>query len=87
MSGRDVKAYEEALRHFHRVDRPVFLGELSLVVGMSLRRTEDVLRELVEGGHVRPATREELSALGVDPTATEAHVLTRSASMSLAHRP
>lgn len=43
-------------REFHRSHRPLLLGEVSLVVGWSLERTEQALSVLVERGTVRHAT-------------------------------
>jgi hypothetical protein len=48
------------LRYFHRVSRPVFLGQIALEIGHSLSKTEDWVEDLVESGELRRATHEEM---------------------------
>jgi hypothetical protein len=45
--------------YFNRVARPVYLGIVSLQVGWSLDRTQEMIDVLVAQGVVRPATPEE----------------------------
>jgi len=67
---RDSRKYQPAvleiiLSIMHRMARPVYLGIISLDVGWSLARTQQMFDELEERGDVRPATLEEKRAHGM----------------------
>lgn len=49
----------------HRVAIPVYLGIISLDIGWSLERTEQMFLELEDQGEVRPATVEEKRMYGM----------------------
>lgn len=53
---------KSALKFFHRMRRPLLLGEVSLWLEMQLDRTEEVLNALIEKQYISKMTKEELSA-------------------------
>ena len=50
--------------YLHRVAHPVYVGILSLEIGWSLARTEEMLRYLEDQGEVHELTVEEKKAHG-----------------------
>lgn len=56
------KVLEMIVGFIERVDRPVYLGHVSLEVGWSLERTQEMMDLLEEKGVVRKLTLEEKSA-------------------------
>jgi len=56
---------EIILSVMHRMARPVYLGIISLEVGWSLARTQQMFDELEERGDVRLATLKEKQAHGM----------------------
>ena len=77
---------EKIMRYFHRVYRPVFLGEISIDIGLGLDRTEEYVKHLVEEGVLRAATREEiLRADGREDSLI--FVLVGPRELKMAHRP
>lgn len=60
-----VKLVKRALRFFHRMKRPVLLGEVSLWIDAQLDRTEEVLDTLIEDKQVHKMTAEEMKKQGL----------------------
>lgn len=50
--------------YLHRVACPVYLGTISLYIGWSLARTEEMMIIMQDGGLVRPLTDDEKRASG-----------------------
>lgn len=74
------------IRYFHKVSRPVYLGEISLEIGFNLPRTESYVDDLVHEGLIRRATKEEIARVdGV--TGANVFVLIGPSSVKLAHMP
>jgi hypothetical protein len=67
--------------YFHRAARPLYLGIVSLYIGWSLDRTQEMLDVLVTRGVIRPATDDEKLAQGF---ATDGIVYTLVGRPSLA---
>lgn len=63
------KALQKIVSYFHRVDRPVYLGYVSVEVGYSLAQTEDMLHALEDAGVVRQLTAQEKVELQIDSRA------------------
>ena len=85
---RDSQKYPPAvleliLSIMHRMARPVYLGIISLEVGWSLARTQQMFDELEERGEVRPATLLEKREHGMRTDAT-VYTLTGPAMISKA---
>ncbi len=57
---------KKILKMFHKLRRPIFLGVLSLEIGRSLVRTEEIVNIMLDEGLLRSLTREELHALGAE---------------------
>ncbi len=53
------KVLEIIVRLFHRLAHPLYLGVISLEIGWSLARTQEMLDALEDRGVVRPMTVEE----------------------------
>ena len=53
------KVLEIIMRLFHRLAHPLYLGVISLEIGWSLARTQEMLDVLQDRGEVRPMTLEE----------------------------
>lgn len=53
------KALDLIVRRFHMVAKPMYLGEVSMVVSWSLSRTQEMLDELERLGTVRQLSLEE----------------------------
>ena len=58
------KVLEIIVGYLHRVAHPTYMGILSLEVGWSLARTEEMLRHLEDLGEVHELTPEEKQAQG-----------------------
>lgn len=61
---KDQVALKRIIKHLYKLERPAYVGELSLAIGYSLERTEGFLQHLIEQGYVRYATEEELPKAG-----------------------
>lgn len=71
------------MSHFHRVATPVYVGILSLEIGWSLARTEEMLQHLQEQKLLRPMTSEEKKSKKISDEAN-LWVLTGKAELSKA---
>lgn len=60
-----AKLVRRALRYFHRMKRPVLLGEVSLWIDAQLDRTEEVLDSLIEDKQVHKMTSDEMKKKGL----------------------
>jgi hypothetical protein len=74
---------ERIIAQFHRLARPVFLGEISLEVGWSLERVQQMLQRLIDSGVIREATGAEVQSLG-GLNGSFVYALTTQASPALA---
>lgn len=54
---------ERALRWFHSIDRPGYLGHLSVLLGINLRRMEILANVMIDNAAIRVATLEEKFAI------------------------
>ena len=52
------------MRYFHKVHRPIYLGELSIDLGFSLTQTENFIYELIDRGIIRQASVKEIYDIG-----------------------
>lgn len=77
---------EEIVMFFHRVGRPVYLGEVSTYISKNIELTEELIEELVEQGTLRKATPEEILKLD-GRSDSVVYVLLDRPSPKLAHRP
>lgn len=57
------------VRLFHRLGRPIYLGQACLEVGYSLARMQNVFDMLTEEGTIRPMTLEEKVERKIDKRA------------------
>jgi hypothetical protein len=76
---------EKAVRYFHKVARPTFMGEIAVHIGCNLAQTEQLFEVLQERGIVRLSTIEECHEIGV--TGGEVYSLTTPANVKIAHLP
>lgn len=76
-------ALQKIVGYFHRVDRPLYMGYVSLEIGYSLDQTEAMLVALSDVGIVRQLSVDELKAMKVDVRANM-WVLVEKASISKA---
>jgi len=60
------RALEIIIGHFDRVACPTYLGAISLEVGWSLARTQEMVTVLVHQGLVRELSIDEKRAMGGD---------------------
>jgi hypothetical protein len=60
-----AKLVKKAICFFHRMKRPVLLGEVSLWIDAQLDRTEEVLDVLVDDKHIHKMTSEEMKSQGL----------------------
>lgn len=56
------QAVRQILSYFKRKRDPVLLGEISLLVGLNLRQTEDLVTDLVERRLIRHCEAKEIQA-------------------------
>lgn len=75
---------ERIMRYFHRKSRPVYLGEISIETGLSLKKTEELLQCFVEAQLIKPATSETLKKLGSDESSV-VFVLSGSSDLKFAY--
>jgi hypothetical protein len=61
----NLAAERKAIACFHRLRRPVFIGELSVESGLSLTETHGLIDDFVLRGLVRQATSDEKRSMGV----------------------
>ena len=57
---------DRIIRRFHRSNRPLYLGEISIEIGRSLETTEKIIDDLVHEGIIRLANCVELKEFGAD---------------------
>lgn len=74
------------MAHMNTVTRGVYVGELSVESGLTLRKTDILVEELVESGLLRWSTAEELHRMGV-PEGAQALQLSVARELKLAYRP
>jgi DNA-binding MarR family transcriptional regulator len=55
------KLHDRVVRMLARLQRPVFLGEIAIEIGVSLSQAESAIKRMVMAGLVRPATPQEIS--------------------------
>lgn len=77
------KVLEIIVRHFHRVGRPVYMGIVSLEIGWSLARTQEMFDDLTDKGVIRPMTEAEKLAAKL-PIVANTYVLTERPMLSKA---
>lgn len=63
------KIVHRVVRLFHRLGRPIYLGQACLEVGYSLARMQAVFDMLTEQGSIRPMTLEEKVEKKIDKRA------------------
>lgn len=78
-------AFIEARRLFHKVDRPLLLGEVASEIGWSLERTLQVVGQLVKDGAVKRGTKSDAVGLGACENA-DVFVLAEPRQLALGHR-
>lgn len=52
-------ALEKIINHFRRVDRPTYLGNVSVEIGYSLNQTVEMFDVLASSGKIRPLSDDE----------------------------
>ena len=77
-------ALDKIVNYFHRLEKPVFIGQVALYVGYSIEQTEAMLAALIDVGVIRIMTRDEKNVQGMDPRAC-VYTLTDLARPSLAN--
>ena len=77
------KVLEIIMRLFHRLAHPLYLGIVSLEIGWSLARTQEMLNHLEDRGIVRPMTKEEKGTSGY-PEDANLYVLIEKPQLSKA---
>lgn len=75
----------ESIRYFHKLNRPILLGELSLYVDVSLERSQRIVERLIDMGIVRSATEKELFSINAS-SKSFVYVLAVKRDLSLAYR-
>jgi hypothetical protein len=78
------KALELIIRLFHKATHPLFLGIVSLEVGWSLARTQEMFNLLASEKTIRRATAKEKAEFGLRPDAN-VYVLVGKAEASKAN--
>ena len=77
---------DEIIVFFHRSNRPVYLGEISMFINKNIELTEELVEELVALKMIRKATAEEICKIG-GRFDSLVYVLVCCASPKIAHRP
>lgn len=54
-----------AVKYFHKVARPTYVGPLTIELGVSIRQLQLLVELLEDHNLIRPATDEEIAAMGV----------------------
>lgn len=81
-----TEACRKILRHFHRVQRPTFLGDLAIEVGFNIETTMKFVNSLLDDKLIRLATQQELRSLGASEGAV-VYVLVGKIDPKLSHTP
>ena len=85
--GDRVNTYlDMIIRAFHRTARPMYLGEISLDLKLSLDYAEALVEELVFREVIRPATVEEITKLEAR-SGSSIYILIGKPTQKLAHAP
>lgn len=75
---------QKVIRCLHRVDRPIFLGPISMEIGASLDCTEKLLNLLIRNNIVRESTTIEKASIGALSSGS-VYNLVGKAKVGLAH--
>lgn len=76
-----LKTIDRIVSYFHKVDRPVLLGTISLEFKFNLSQTKIFLDHLVDVGVIRPASDDEKKERAIDKRC-DAYVLLSRAEIS-----
>lgn len=76
-----------AVKYFHKIARPMYVGPLALELGISLKQLQVLIDVLEDNNLIRRASEEEISSMGIwkDKNVPIVYALSENARPELAY--